>query len=160
MEQRAEQAERELKKLKLLNYFADKVGHEMSAVITGVEPFGIFAQGVEIPAEGLIPIANLPNDSYDYDRTARVLSGYAEENQFRLGDLIGVRVSRVDTDRREMEFELTDLRGSKRKGGTLGSRSDKKGGGKKGSRGKSSGDAAASGKRKDGKGGKKGKPRA
>lgn len=159
LEQRAEQAERELKKLKLLNYFADKVGHEMSAVITGVEPFGIFAQGVEIPAEGLIPIANLPNDSYDYDRTARVLSGYAEENQFRLGDLIGVRVSRVDTDRREMEFELTDLRGSKRKGGTLGSRSDKKGGGKKGSRGKSSGDAAASGKRKDGKGGKKGKPR-
>ena len=130
LEQRAEQAERELKKLKLLNYFADKIGHEMSAVITGVEPFGIFAQGIEIPAEGLIPIANLPNDSYDYDRTARVLSGYSEANQFRLGDTIGVKVSRVDTDRREMEYELIDMRGSKRKGGTLGSRGGNKRGGK------------------------------
>ena len=106
LEQRAEQSERELKKLKLLNYFSDKIGHKMQAVITGVEPFGLFAQGVEIPAEGLIPISNLPDDHYNFDRSAKVLSGYHGDNQFRLGDLIEIRVSRADTQRRQLEFQL------------------------------------------------------
>jgi ribonuclease R len=78
----------------------------MDAVITSVEPFGIFAQGIEVPAEGLVPISVLPADSYHFDRTSKTLSGFQTSNQFRLGDRIHVRVSRVDTDRREMEYEL------------------------------------------------------
>ncbi len=110
LEQRAEQAERELTKLKLLNYFAERIGHQMSVVITGVEPFGLFAQGIEIPAEGLIPISNLPDDHYKFDRSSLLLSGYHQSNQFRLGDVIEVRVSRVDTDRREMEFQFFSIK--------------------------------------------------
>ena len=106
LEQRAEQAERELKKLKLLNYFADKIGQEMQAVITGVESFGLFAQGIDIPAEGLIPISNLPDDHYNFDRSARVLSGYHGDHQFRLGDTIEIRISRADAQRRQLEFQL------------------------------------------------------
>ncbi|MEE2825003.1 MAG: ribonuclease R [Planctomycetota bacterium] len=109
MEQRAEQAERELTKLKLLNYFADRVGEEMEAVISGVEPFGLFAQGVEIPVEGLIPIANLPDDSYQYERSARTLSGYHSENQYRLGDRVVVCVAFVDTTHRQLEFRLSKV---------------------------------------------------
>lgn len=114
LEQRAESSERELKKLKLMNYFADKVGYQMDAVVTGVEPFGLFAQGLEIPAEGLIPIANLPDDHYNFDRTGRTLSGYHSGNEFRLGDLIGIRVSRVDTNRRQLEFQLSTVKQSAR----------------------------------------------
>ena len=108
LEQRAETAERELKKLKLLNYFSDRVGEKMEAVVTGVEPFGLFAQGTEIPVEGLIPIANLPDDHYRYDRAARTLTGYHSPNEFRLGDLIKVRVARVDANRRQLEFQLVE----------------------------------------------------
>ena len=54
-EQRAEAAERELTKLKLLAYLSDRIGEEMDAVITGVESFGLFVQGIELPAEGLDP---------------------------------------------------------------------------------------------------------
>ncbi len=114
-EQRAEQSERELKKLKLLNYFADKIGQQMTAVITGVEPFGLFAQGIEIPAEGLIPISNLPDDHYNFDRSARILSGYHGDNQFRLGDVIEIKVSRADTQRRQLEFLLVSVEKSGRK---------------------------------------------
>ena len=39
----------------------------MDAVITGVEDFGLFAQGIELPAEGLIPIDTLRDDRYRYD---------------------------------------------------------------------------------------------
>ncbi len=108
LEQRAESAERELKKLKLLNYFSERIGTEMEAVVTGVEPFGLFAQGVQIPAEGLLPIANLPDDHYQFDRAARTLNGYHGNNQFRLGDLIRVIVSHVDTNRRQLEFQLLE----------------------------------------------------
>ena len=45
-------AERELTKIKLLDYLSTRIGDEMDAVITGVETFGLFAQGSVIPAEG------------------------------------------------------------------------------------------------------------
>lgn len=105
-EKRAAEAERELVKLKLLNFMSNKVGHQMHARITGVEAFGVFAQGVDIPAEGLIPLANLPEDRYQYDRAARMLSGHRRSNQFRLGDLIDVQVVIVNPDRRILEFQL------------------------------------------------------
>ncbi|MFK7769786.1 MAG: ribonuclease R [Mariniblastus sp.] len=106
LEKRASTAERELIKLKLLNFMADKVGQKMQAVITGVESFGVFAQGIEIPAEGLIPVANLPSDNYQYDRASRTLSGFKEGNEYRLGDQIQVKVAVVDPDQRTLEFEI------------------------------------------------------
>lgn len=106
LERRAEQAERELIKLKLLNFLVDKVGMEMEAVVTGVESFGLFAQGLELPAEGMIPIRRLPGDRYQFDRAARTLSGFRAGNDFRLGDHLRVRVASVDPDRRELEFEV------------------------------------------------------
>ena len=105
-EQRAESAERELVKLKLLAYLADRIGEEMDGVITGVESFGLFVQGLEIPAEGLLHVDALQQDSYSYDRAAHTLSGHRAGNTFRLGDRVRVAVSRVDIDRRELDFHL------------------------------------------------------
>jgi ribonuclease R len=105
-EQTAEQAERELVKLKLLTYFSDKVGHEMHGLITGVESFGMFVQGIEIPAEGFVPIANLPDGNYYYDDKARLLMGRMSRHQYRLGDQVLVRVHRVDLIRRQLDLVL------------------------------------------------------
>ena len=55
-ERRAETAERELIKIKLLTYLAQHIGEKYHAVIIGVEDFGFFARLVEIPAEGLVHI--------------------------------------------------------------------------------------------------------
>ncbi len=67
-EQRAEAAERELTKLKLLGYLSGRIGLEMDAVVTGVENFGIFVQGLELPAEGLVHVDSLTDDYYRFDR--------------------------------------------------------------------------------------------
>jgi ribonuclease R len=112
LEKRATEAERELTKLKLLNFMSSKIGEKLHAVITGVEAFGIFAQGIEIPAEGMLPVANLPDDTYQYDRASRTLSGFKRDNQYRLGDEIEVRVAIVDPDRRILEFELVGVKPS------------------------------------------------
>ena len=105
-EQRATQAERELNKAKLLEYFSSRIGEEMDAVITGVQEFGIFAQGIEIPAEGLIHVTSLQDDYYKYDRRTHSLSGFRNGQTYRLGDTIRISVVRVDVDNRELDFRL------------------------------------------------------
>ncbi len=108
LERRAEAAERELVKLKLLLFLSSRIGMEMDAVITGVEAFGIFVQGLALPAEGLVPLDALPDDTYRYDRASHTLSGRRAGQSYRLGDRLRVAVGRVDLDRRELNFRLVD----------------------------------------------------
>ena len=105
-EQRAEKAERELTKVKLLNFLGKRIGEQMDAVVTGVEEYGLFAQGVKIPAEGRIHVNTMQDDFYEFDRKSHSLSGRRAGNQFRLGDLIRVEIVRVDADRRELDYRL------------------------------------------------------
>jgi ribonuclease R len=110
-EQRATEAERELNKVKLLNYLADKIGLEMNGVVTGVESFGLFITGSELPAEGFISIGALTDDYYRYDRAGHVIHGMRTGNSFRLGDPVRVAVAAVDVDRRELDFRLLGRQG-------------------------------------------------
>ncbi len=118
LERRAEAAERELVKLKLLLFLSSRIGQEMDAVVTGVEAFGIFVQGLALPAEGLVPLDSLPADTYRYDRASHTLSGRRAGQSYRLGDRVRVAVDRVDLDRRELNFRLVDghVRRGKRPG--------------------------------------------
>jgi ribonuclease R len=105
-EQQAEQAERELVKLKLLHYLQKKVGTTMEGVIVNVNQDGFFVRGRVMPAEGFVSIASLPRDSYQYERRGHSLNGYKARNQFRLGDRVQVRIDRVDMRAREAFFVL------------------------------------------------------
>ncbi len=105
-EQRATQAERELTKVKLLNFLTHKIGMELDGIITGVERFGLFITGVKLPAEGFVHISALADDSYRYDRAGHVISGFRSGNEFRLGDAVRVAVAAVDVDARELDFRL------------------------------------------------------
>lgn len=105
-EQRAESAERDLIKIKLLTFLAKKKGEKMQAVITGVEDFGLFAQGLDLPAEGLIHVTTLDDDHYQYDGASHSLVGHRAGNSFRLGDIIEVEIAEVDIDNRKLDFRL------------------------------------------------------
>jgi ribonuclease R len=109
MEQRAAAAERQLVKLKLLHYLAERIGEQMEAVVTGVEEFGLFVQGVQLPADGLLAIESLPKDTYQYDAQAYSLVGFRQGNQFQMGDLLLVEVKRVDLEQRKLDFELVKI---------------------------------------------------
>jgi len=105
-ERRAESAERELTRIKLLHYLEERVGTELDAIITGVEEYGLFAQGVTLPAEGRIHISALADDFYHFDRATHTLTGRRSGNTYRLGDPIRVEVARIDLERRELDFRL------------------------------------------------------
>ena len=105
-EQRAEQAERELIKLKLIDYMSRHLGEPMEAVITSVEQYGVFVMGLEIPAEGLIRIESLNDDFYRFERSGKILIGQRAGNTFSVGDRVLVEVVRADAEARQIDFRL------------------------------------------------------
>lgn len=106
MERRAETAERELVKLKILQYLSSRVGDTLDAVITGVAEYGFFAQAEQFPAEGLVHISSLLDDFYRFDEESRSLYGGRTKNRYRLGDRVKVQVFRVDVQKRMLDFRL------------------------------------------------------
>ncbi len=105
-ERRAETAERELVKLRLLVYMNERIGTDMPAIITGVADYGFFAQAETLPVEGLVHITTLPDDYYYFDETSHTLVGQRTQRQFRLGDKVEVTVVRVDMSRRQLDFRI------------------------------------------------------
>ena len=105
-EQRAESVERELIKLKLIEYTNRNLDKRMEAVITSVESFGIFVMGLEIPAEGLIHIKWLADDYYRFESRAKILLGLRSGNVFRIGDRLQVQAVRADIETRRIDFRL------------------------------------------------------
>ncbi len=111
MERRAETAERELVKTKLLHYMEERLGEDFKAVITGVAEYGFFAQVQTIPVEGLVHISTLPDDYYRYEEASHSLIGQRSKRSFRLGDRVDVTAVRVDLSRRQLDFRLKGTTG-------------------------------------------------
>ena len=107
-ERRAEAAERELIKIKLLTHLEKRIGETFHAVLIGVEDFGLFCRLDELPAEGLIHVTTLADDYYYLESETHTLIGRRSGRRFRLGDRIDVRVARVDIDRRELDLVPAD----------------------------------------------------
>jgi ribonuclease R len=106
MERRAEAAERELIRIKLLTYFSERIGMAMDAIVTGVADYGFFAQAENLPVEGLVHVSTLTDDYYYLDQATHSLIGRRTKRRFRLGDKVRVRVVRVDLHRRLMDFRV------------------------------------------------------
>ncbi|HHT9120270.1 MAG TPA: ribonuclease R [Candidatus Hypogeohydataceae bacterium YC41] len=105
-ERRADEAEREITKLKLLRYLEHRVGEVMQGVITGVEEFGLFVQLKDILLDGLIHIRNLVDDFYKLDRKRMALIGTRRGRIFRIGQEVKVKIDHIDFFKREVDFVL------------------------------------------------------
>jgi len=103
-ERTAIEAERRSNKLKKIQYLQDKLGEEFHAVISGVANYGIFVELTDILAEGLIRARDLEGDFYVLDEKKYSLIGKRTKKQFRLGDIITVKLVRVDLENLELDF--------------------------------------------------------
>lgn len=105
-ERRAERAERELIRIRVLQFMRTMIGEEIDVFLTGVERFGVFCQGLTTPAEGLLPRDSLNDDHYDLDERTLSYTGRARGRVLQLGGLLQVVVKAVDVERRTLEFAL------------------------------------------------------
>jgi ribonuclease R len=107
-ERRADVAERELIKLKLLTYLSTRIGLDLEVVVTGVADYGFFGQAEKLPVEGLVHVSTLPDDYYYFEEASHSLIGRRTKRRFRLGDKVPVTVVRVDLQRRQLDFRVSE----------------------------------------------------
>jgi ribonuclease R len=107
-ERRAEAAERELIRVKLLTFLEQKIGEAFHAVIVGVEDFGLFSRLIELPVEGLIHVTSLADDFYYLEAGTHTLIGRRSGRRYRLGDRLEVRIAHVDVDRRVLDLVTSE----------------------------------------------------
>lgn len=106
-ERTAEEAEREVVKLKKAEYMRAHIGEEYEGVISGVTRWGIY---VELPntVEGLVHVADMWDDHYEFIEQSYELAGEHTGKTYKLGQTVRVRVSDADKVQRTVNFEIMD----------------------------------------------------
>ncbi len=115
-ERKAMEAERDVVTMLKLRFMEDKLGEDFDGIITGVAQFGFFVQLQEFFVEGLVHVSTLADDYYHYIEKQHCLRGERKKRVYRIGDAVRVRVDRVDTARKRIDFSLLPGRGEKRSG--------------------------------------------
>jgi ribonuclease R len=107
-ERKAMEAERDVITMLKLRFMEDKVGEVYGGIITGVVQFGFFVQLKDLFVEGLVHVSTLVDDYYHYVEKLHCLRGERKKRAYRIGDAIRVRVDRVDSIRKRIDFSLTE----------------------------------------------------
>ncbi|MFO1129180.1 MAG: ribonuclease R [Rhodospirillales bacterium] len=118
-ERRAAAAERDAVDRFTAAFLAERVGATFAGRIGGVTRFGLFVALDGTGAQGLVPIASLPDDYYAHDARGHRLVGQTHGLTFRLGDKVEVRLVEVSPLTGGIIMEIL---GGVREGGTLGPR--------------------------------------
>ncbi len=105
-ERRAAEAERELIEWKKVKFMEDRVGDEFDALIISTTKFGFFVELTELFVEGLVPMDTLPGDRFQYHENGRKIIGERSRKVYSIGDIVRVRLDRVDNMERKLQFAL------------------------------------------------------
>ena len=105
-ERRAMAAERDTTDRLIAAHLADRVGAEFSGRISGVTRSGLFVRLTETGADGFIPAASLHDDYYIYVEDQHALVGERNNQAYRLGDQVDVRLSEALPIAGALRFEM------------------------------------------------------
>jgi ribonuclease R len=109
-ERRSEDAERELRRVKLLELLSKHIGEEYAGVITGITNFGIFVQLTDWLIDGLIRYENLMDDWWDVDERSGTIRGQRSGQKIAIGDVAKVIIVKVDVPRRELDLAVREIK--------------------------------------------------
>ncbi|HEY1684892.1 MAG TPA: ribonuclease R [Tepidisphaeraceae bacterium] len=112
-ERRSEEAERELRQVKVLELLQQHIGEDFAGVVTGITNFGIFVQIQKYLIDGLIRYEELMDDWWDVDDKAGVVRGQRTGVRIGIGAVAKVRVAAVDLPRRELKLGIIEIAGKK-----------------------------------------------
>ena len=105
MERRADDAEREVEKMKKAEYMEQFVGKDFEGTISGLTTWGMY---VELPntIEGMIRVADIPGDYYYYDEDLHRMVGENTGKVYKMGEPLRIIVAGVDKLTRTIDFVL------------------------------------------------------
>ncbi len=116
-ERRADEASWDVTGWLKCEYMQAHVGCLFMGTVNAVTSFGLFVELNDVHIEGLLHISNLPSDYYHFNAARHCIDGERNGRSFRLGDLVQIRVIRVDLDNKKIDFALADSRANKNSGG-------------------------------------------
>lgn len=106
-ERRADDAERDVDKLKKAEYMSHRIGEDFDGVISSVTAWGLY---VELPntVEGMVHVTALEGDYYKYDSEHYELIGERTHKVYRLGQKVRVRCVAADKLLKTVDFKLIE----------------------------------------------------
>ena len=104
-ERRAEEAEREVTKMKKAEYMGARIGEEYDGIVSGVTKWGIY---VELPntVEGLVHVADMRDDHYEFYEQKYEMTGERTGKTYKLGQAVRIRVTGADKLQKTVNFEI------------------------------------------------------
>lgn len=105
LERRADEVEREMEKLKKVQYMSRRIGECYEGVISGINAWGMY---VELPntIEGLVHVTNMADDYYYYDEEKYAMIGKETGREYTLGEKVFVMVKETDRILKTIDFLL------------------------------------------------------
>jgi ribonuclease R len=101
-ERLADEAERSVLNAMRVWFMKDKVGEEFEGKVASVTPYGLKIRLKDYYVEGFLHVSYMTDDYYQYDEKTLSLSGLNKKRRYTIGDLIRVRIDRVDMEAREI----------------------------------------------------------
>lgn len=98
-------AERDVLDMKMAEYMESHIGEIYTGMISTVTNFGFF---VELPnlVEGLVHVSTLKGDFYNYVPEKLALIGNNTKTQYRIGDMVEVKVISASKETAMIDFEI------------------------------------------------------
>lgn len=103
-EKRAADAERASIKYKQVEFMTYAEKKDYDGLISGVTEWGIYVEIIETKCEGMIRMADMSDDFYEFDEKNYRIIGRKSGKIYRLGDKISVRIKKTDIDRRLIDL--------------------------------------------------------
>ena len=109
-ERNSADAERDSKDVKMFAYLKGQIAsgrpERYSALVTDVRNFGFFVDVPGLAMSGLVPLSTVADDFYAFDVQRSLLVGRRTRRVIRLGDQVEVQVSKVDSFKKQVDFQL------------------------------------------------------
>lgn len=105
-ERNADEAEREIEKIKKVQFMADKAGDEFEAVVFSVIRQGFSVELLEHFVEGFVPAGTLIDDRYYYKEKTHSFVGERDRRRFELGSKVIVRLDHADRENYRLTFSV------------------------------------------------------
>ena len=108
LERRAQECEREVNKLKIVQLMSHCIGESYEATISGVTNWGIYVE-LDNTVEGLVHISTLLDDHYVFLEDKMMLIGDHTKRSFELGQQVSVVLEATDEFARTIDFRLKEF---------------------------------------------------
>lgn len=108
LERRAQNAERDVEKLKKVEYMKNHIGEHFTGVISGVTTWGFFVE-LDNTVEGMVPLQALLDDYYIFDEQQYKLFGEHTGRIFTLGQKVDIVVLSADKGTKTIDFMLEEF---------------------------------------------------